>query len=91
MTTVSDAEILAAKQVIDRAGVGCEPASAASVAGVRRLVGEGVIERSDDVVAILTGHLLKDPEILLQKGQAVTHEIDPTLDAVERALAQASR
>ena len=91
VTTVSDAEILAAKQVIDRAGVGCEPASAASVAGVRRLVGEGVIERSDDVVAILTGHLLKDPEILLQKGQAVTHEIDPTLDAVERALAQASR
>lgn len=88
VTTVSDEEILAAKRVIDRAGVGCEPASAASVAGVRRLVSEGIIGRNDDIVAILTGHLLKDPEILLQKGQAVTHEIDPTLEAVEAALAR---
>ncbi|MHB1328921.1 MAG: pyridoxal-phosphate dependent enzyme, partial [Gemmatimonadales bacterium] len=89
VTTVSDDEILAAKRVIDRAGVGCEPASAASVAGVRRLVSEGIIGKNDDVVAILTGHLLKDPEILL-KGQPPVHEIDPTLEAVERAVAQAT-
>ena len=59
--SVSDDEIFAAKRVVDRCGVGCEPASAASVAGVRALVARGVIGRDERVVAILTGHLLKDP------------------------------
>ena len=45
VTSVTDAEILDAKAVVDASGVGCEPASAASVAGVRRLVREGVIRR----------------------------------------------
>ena len=61
VTTVTDDELLEAKAVIDGAGVGCEPASAASVAGVRRLVREGVIGKGERVVAVLTGHLLKDP------------------------------
>jgi threonine synthase len=61
VTTASDAEILEAKAVIDGAGVGCEPASAVSVAGVRRLVREGTIKASERVVAVLTGHVLKDP------------------------------
>ena len=89
VTTVSDEEILAAKAVIDRAGVGCEPASAASVAGVRRLVAEGTIKPDDEVVAILTGHILKDPEILLARGGATITEIDPTLSAVEAAIRNA--
>ena len=59
--SVTDEEIFAAKAVIDRCGVGCEPASAASVAGVRALVARGVIRRDERVVAVLTGHLLKDP------------------------------
>ena len=42
-------------------GLGCEPASAASVAGVKRLVAEGVIGPEERVVCILTGHQLKDP------------------------------
>ena len=58
---VSDAEILEAKAVIDASGVGCEPASAASVAGVRRLVSDGTIAPGERVVAVLTGHVLKDP------------------------------
>ena len=58
---VSDDAIFAAKDVIDRCGVGCEPASAASVAGVRALVQRGEIQPNETVVAILTGHLLKDP------------------------------
>lgn len=58
---VTDDEIFAAKRVIDRSGVGCEPASAASVAGVRALVARGTIGRRECVVAVLTGHLLKDP------------------------------
>lgn len=60
-TSVSDTEIMDAKALIDRAGIGCEPASAASLAGLRKLVSEGVIERNAKVAAMLTGHVLKDP------------------------------
>jgi threonine synthase len=61
--SVTDEEIFAAKKVIDECGVGCEPASAASVAGVRALVASGLIGRDERVVAVLTGHLLKDPGV----------------------------
>ena len=61
--TVSDEEILDAKAMVGRTGLGCEPASAASVAGLRKLRGEGVIEKNEKVVCILTGHALKDPNI----------------------------
>ncbi|MFL5607277.1 MAG: threonine synthase [Gemmatimonadaceae bacterium] len=61
--SVSDEEIFAAKKVIDECGVGCEPASAASVAGVRALVKSGLIGPNERVVAVLTGHLLKDPGV----------------------------
>jgi threonine synthase len=65
VTTVTDDEILAAKAAIDQAGIGCEPASAASLAGVRRLIAEGAIAPESDVVAILTGHVLKDPDAVV--------------------------
>lgn len=58
---VSDQEILDAKAQVGAGGFGCEPASAASVAGARLLRREGVIAASDRVVCILTGHELKDP------------------------------
>ena len=61
VTTVTDDEIMTAKAIIDSAGIGCEPASAASVAGTRRLVAEGTIKPHETVVGILTGTLLKDP------------------------------
>jgi threonine synthase len=61
VVAVSDEEIFAAKTVIDHAGVGCEPASAASIAGVRKLVAAGGIGAGERVVSVLTGHLLKDP------------------------------
>ena len=83
---VSDERILEAKAVIDGAGIGCEPASAASVAGVRRLVSDGVIEPGARVVAILTGHVLKDPGILLQQHEGAPVEIEPTLQALARAI-----
>jgi threonine synthase len=51
--------------------VGCEPASAASVAGLRKLIRAGAIREGADVVAVLTGHQLKDPEISLRRrGEA---------------------
>lgn len=59
---VQDSEIMDAKAQIDAAGIGCEPASAASLAGLRKLVEGGTIKRGATVVAVLTGHLLKDPD-----------------------------
>ncbi len=92
---VSDAEILAAKAAVDASGVGCEPASAASVAGVKRLVAAGTIKPADRVVAVLTGHILKDPGALLHYHQEMDPppvganrpiEIEPTIDDVARVL-----
>jgi threonine synthase len=58
---VTDQEILDAKAHVGAGGFGCEPASAASVAGVRKLRAAGVIGKTDRVVCVLTGHALKDP------------------------------
>ena len=59
---VTDQEILDAKAQVGAGGIGCEPASAASVAGARLLRNEGIIGPSERVVCILTGHVLKDPD-----------------------------
>ncbi|MEX0776058.1 MAG: threonine synthase [Phycisphaeraceae bacterium] len=59
---VDDQTILEHKAMVGRCGFGCEPASAASVAGAHMLVDEGVIGRDEKVVCILTGHVLKDPD-----------------------------
>ena len=58
---VSDQDMLDAKAQVGVGGIGCEPASAASVAGVKLLREQGIIAASDRVVCILTGHQLKDP------------------------------
>jgi threonine synthase len=60
--TVTDQQIMDAKALIDGHGIGCEPASACSLAGTRKLAENGVIKPGDTVVGILTGHLLKDPD-----------------------------
>jgi threonine synthase len=86
VAAVPDDELLEAKAVIDAAGVGCEPASAASVAGVRRMVAEGVIGRGARVVAVLTGHLLKDADSA-RRGREVV-EIEPRLRDLEAVLAR---
>ncbi len=59
---VTEQQIADAKAVIGRCGIGCEPASAASLAGIKKLVAAGTIDPVADIVAILTGHLLKDPD-----------------------------
>ena len=62
---VSEIEIALAKAEIGADGVGCEPASAVTLAGLKKLVKRGFVRRSESVVLILTGHLLKDPEFTL--------------------------
>jgi threonine synthase len=62
--SVSEQEIADAKAVIGRCGIGCEPASAATLAGIRKLTAAGTIRPDADVVAVLTGHVLKDPDYI---------------------------
>lgn len=62
VTTVTDDEILEAKAVIDGVGIGCEPASAASLAGLKKLRAEGVILPEHTAVGLLTGNILKDTD-----------------------------
>ena len=71
--SVSDEEILAAQLDIARLeGLFCEPASAAGVAGVRRLAREGRLDRSETVVCLLTGHGLKDPDAVQAEEGTLT-------------------
>jgi threonine synthase len=60
---VTDEEICDAKAVIGKSGLGCEPASAATIAGLKNLRAEGIIDSSERVACVLTGHLLKDPDL----------------------------
>lgn len=76
---VSDQEILDAKAQVGAGGFGCEPASAASVAGVRLLRKEGVIASGDRVVSILTGHQLKDPTATVTYHAAEAEEFQKVL------------
>ncbi len=65
---VSDDEITAAQQALAREGIGVEPASAASVAGLRNLRAQGVVGDDERVACLTTGHLLKDPDAAAAAG-----------------------
>jgi threonine synthase len=83
---VSDDEILAAYRDLARlAGVFCEPASAASVAGIRKMAAAGALDPDATVVAVITGHGLKDPHTAERQVPGVL-EAAPTLGAVAVAL-----
>lgn len=74
---VSDQQIMDAKAVVDGVGIGCEPASACSVAGTRKLVERGIIKRGDTVLGVLTGHILKDPEATIGYHADNLADIEP--------------
>ncbi|HXH90177.1 MAG TPA: threonine synthase, partial [Thermoanaerobaculia bacterium] len=84
---VTDDELMSAKRQIDEMGIGCEPASATTLAGVRKLRAAGVMRDGERIVCVLTGHLLKDADSILRNvPKERTIEIDPTIEAVEKAL-----
>jgi threonine synthase len=84
--SVTDAEILAMQRDLARKeGIGVEPASAASVAGVKKLVELGTIDRDERVVCVVTGHLLKDPDTVIRQCEPPT-EIDADLQSLLSAL-----
>jgi threonine synthase len=97
---VDDTQIMDAKALIDAQGIGCEPASACSLAGTRELVRQGVIQPGDSVVGVLTGHLLKDPDatITYHSGDALDaryvnalHQAEGDAAAIIGILAQAEK
>lgn len=75
---VTEVEIAQAKAEIGSDGIGCEPASAVTLAGLKKIVKQGLVKRDESVVLILTGHLLKDPEFTLKfhRGDLFTGTAD---------------
>ena len=64
---VTEDAIAAAKAAIGREGIGCEPASATTLAAIEQLTSKGEIDGGATVVAILTGHALKDPDFIIRQ------------------------
>jgi len=84
--TVTDAEILAAQKLLAmKEGIGVEPASAASVAGLIKLRNMGVVDKDERVVCVVTGHLLKDPETVIKNCDQPI-EVEATKAAIEQVL-----
>ena len=91
--SVTDEEILEAKAYVDAAGIGAEPASCATVAGIRKLIGSGEIKTNETVIGILTGNILKDPQVIVDyhfnRKTALAnppHDIGATIDALKTFL-----
>ncbi len=97
VTAVTDREIMDAKAVLDSDGVGAEPASCATAAGLRKMLEENVIRSDESAVAVLTGNFLKDPDAVIGyhtgslPGLAASFAnrpavIEPDLQSLKRAL-----
>ncbi|MFA4640272.1 threonine synthase [Pyrococcus kukulkanii] len=84
--SVTDEEILEAQRILaSKEGLFVEPASAASLAGLIKLLREGVIDKSESYVLITTGHGLKDPNIVVNNFK-LPEPIEPTLEAFRRVM-----
>jgi len=86
---VSEKEIAQAKSEMGAEGIGCEPASAATLAGLKKLGTTGFVKSSDTVVLVLTGHMLKDVDYMKQlPGQNLLGPMEADGDTVIRTLEQ---
>jgi threonine synthase len=84
--SVTDEEIVSAQKLLARTeGIGIEPASASSIAGLKKSVEEGLIDRDERIVCVTTGHALKDPEVIFKKYEKPV-EIEPSLEELEKAI-----
>jgi len=89
--SVTDQEILKAQKDLARLeGIGVEPASAASLAGLRKLIAQGTVDRDEVVVCVTTGHLLKDPESIM-KACHPPIEVDANFDALYATISELER
>lgn len=86
---VSEQEIAAAKAELGAGGVGCEPASAATLAGLKKLARSGFVKAGETVILVLTGHMLKDVDYILQAQQPkASIPLDADASAVIKRLEQ---
>ncbi len=86
---VSENEIAQAKAELGSEGIGCEPASAATLAGLKKLAGAGFVRPSETVILVLTGHMLKDVDYMKQApGQSLIGPMEADGDSVIRTLEQ---
>ncbi len=84
--TVTDNEILNAQKILSRLeGLFVEPASASSIAGLKKLIENGTINKDERVVCVTTGHGLKDPDVAIRMNEKPL-EVDAELTAIESAL-----
>ncbi|MDR2623809.1 MAG: threonine synthase [Methanobrevibacter sp.] len=84
--SVTDEEILSAQKLLARLeGIGVEPASAASIAGLKKLIDEGVVDKGERVVAVVTGHVLKDPDVAI-KASTEPIEVEPDFNQIKTIL-----
>lgn len=84
--TVTDDQILEAQRILSRLeGLFVEPASASSIAGLKKLVENGEIDKDERVVCVTTGHGLKDPDVAVSMNEKPL-EVDAEIQAIERAL-----
>jgi len=91
--SVTDDQILEAKAHVDGAGIGAEPASCATVAGLKKLIENGIVKPKETVVGILTGNILKDPQTIVdyhieKHGELANPPVDieATIEEVKRFL-----
>ena len=83
---VSDEEILDAQKLLARTeGIGVEPASAASIAGLKKLVDQGVVDKGETITCVVTGHLLKDPNTAIDACTQPT-QVDADIDTLREIL-----
>ncbi len=86
---VSENEIAQAKADLGAEGIGCEPASAATLAGLKKLVAAGFVKPEETVVLVLTGHMLKDVDYMKQApGQSLLGPMEADSDTVVKTLEQ---
>jgi threonine synthase len=84
--TVTDEEILDAQKLLARIeGIFVEPASASSIAGLRKLVRNGIINKDERIVCVTTGHGLKDPDTAVNMSEKPI-EVEAEMTAIEDAL-----
>ncbi len=88
---VSEVEIAAAKAEIGADGIGCEPASAVTLAGLKKLRRSGFVKPGESVVLVLTGHLLKDPDFTIKfhRGDLFAGTPDEAAAAQTKSLQRA--
>ncbi|KAF0138136.1 MAG: threonine synthase, partial [Stygiobacter sp.] len=91
--SVTDEEILEAKAIVDGAGIGAEPASCATVAGIKKLMNSGEIKPKETVVGLLTGNILKDSQCIVDYHFNRTtslanppHDIEASIDDMKKFL-----